>query len=132
MIDGFAALQKDVPDGVTAPRVVLTGQTRGGMYGNAADLVAHDLDLAHMNRRPDVELERAKGLDDRQCTINGLRGPLEADEEPVAGGTQLADGGKTPVAGPAGLESSASARSNSKLNAFYYAHSRSSERGVFV
>src|ERR1051325_8392274 len=71
-------------------RARLTGDARADVDGDAGQLVADDLAFAGVDARPDLQPDTADGVDRRSGTANRARRPVEAREEAVTGGVDLA------------------------------------------
>ena len=77
----------EIADGARDQDLIGFGKARHpgrDMDRDPADIVALDLDLAGMHAAPDIEVERARRVDDARAAADRARRSVEGREEPVA------------------------------------------------
>ena len=65
------------------------GYSRADAYGDSADLAVDELAFAGVDSGPNADAEVAYPFGDLERAADGSRRPVEAGEEPVAGGVDL-------------------------------------------
>ena len=76
---------RTVPDTSTCGRLGEIGDACADVDGDAREVVARKLAFAGVQPGPDVELERAGGVDRGERAADRTRGTVERGEHPVAG-----------------------------------------------